>query len=234
MNLIERLSDGLKQLIFPHNCIVCGRVLVRGEHQLCTYCETSLPKTGFERFRGNPTEMRFWGKVDVYSGFSAYYYRKGQVISHLIHDFKYHNNREIAVYLGRLMGVMIKKSKMSDDYDCIVPVPLHPHKLNIRGYNQCSLLAQGVSQVCGLPVNEEILLREKFSVSQTKKSKFERITSLNGSFVISREAERFSGLRVLLLDDVLTTGATLEVCCRALSKIPRVRIGVVTLAFAND
>ncbi len=194
----------------------------------------ALPRTSFEKWRGNQTEKRFWGKVDVYSAFSGYYYRKGQPLSHMIHDFKYHNNRKIAHYLGRQLGAMIKNAQMANDYDCIVPVPLHQKKFLIRGYNQCTLLARGASEVCGLPVDETILMRAKHSVSQTKKSQETRITSLKDTFVVTPEAERRVGLRVLLLDDVLTTGATLESCCNALSRIPNVRVGIVTLGIANN
>ena len=234
MFTFSRISDGLRQLFFPNNCLICGRSLVTGEDCICLMCMAALPRTGFEKWRDNPTEKRFWGKVDVYSAFSAYYYRKGQPLSHMIHDFKYHNNRKIALYLGRQIGAMINKTQMSADYDCIVPVPLHSKKMLIRGYNQCTLLAQGASEVCGLPIDESILVRAKHSVSQTKKNQETRITSLKDTFVITPEAERRVGLRVLLLDDVLTTGATLESCCNALSIIPNVRIGIVTLGIANS
>lgn len=235
MKIKRYLSEVLslfQQAYSPYTCFVCGNPLVDGELQICRACIMKLPITTFERYSNNKAEMRFWGRVKMDSGFSAYFYRKEQVLQRVIHSFKYHNNKEMAVSMGREMGIMMAKNGTRfSDYDYLVPVPLHPKKMKFRGYNQALLLAQGISDVTDIKVNDKILRRSMYSTSQTKKHHFERWSGVENSFEVCNP-EQWSGLKLLLVDDVLTTGATLESCGLALQSIPDVKIGFATLGIA--
>lgn len=231
--LTNRLLSGLTEIWSPQPCFVCGCGLVEGEKQICAACLRKLPATGFQRYNANPVERRFWGRAKIEGGFAGFYYRKEQVLQRLIHSFKYHGNTEMAFVLGNVLGqMMLDNSDKFLAYDFLVPVPLHPYKLKLRGYNQSRLIADGISEVVGMPVNEEILIRNQFSGTQTKRHKYERWEGVENNFGLGTDGERWTGARLLIVDDVLTTGATIESCYQALSAIPMVKIGVVTVGVA--
>lgn len=231
---LRNFVNGIWALFMPNVCTVCGASLITGEECVCRKCIRKLPATGYQHYRANPVEKTFWGRVDIYSGFSGFFYRKEQALQRIVHEFKYNNNPKLAQIMGRELGRMISEKGMAKDYDFVVPVPLHPKKLAKRGYNQTLYLCKGISDVTGLPVDDTILLRAVYSESQTHKSRFDRWIGVTDNFAVSDYGMRLEGVRLLLVDDVLTTGATLEACCMALQAIPQVRIGIVTLGCASN
>lgn len=234
-HLTKNLLKGLLNIWLPKQCFVCGDALVDGEEQICTSCMKKLPATGFQNYNANPVERRFWGRVKIKNAFSGFYYRKEQTLQKLIHAFKYHSNKEMAIALGRELGrMMLNEKEKYTKYDYLVPVPLHPKKMKIRGYNQSQLIAQGINDVLGIPINNEILLRSQFSGTQTKRHKYERWKGVENNFAVGENYERWAGASVIIVDDVLTTGATIESCCQALEKIPELQIGVATIGVASD
>lgn len=233
-NLLGTLKRIFTHAYSPYTCFACGNPLVDGELQICRACLFRLPSTTFERYNNNKAEMRFWGRIKMETGFSAYFYRKEQTLQRVIHAFKYHNNKEMAIAMGREIGIkMAKNAERFAKYDYLVPVPLHPKKIKLRGYNQALLIAQGISEITDIQINDNILKRSHFSTSQTKKHKFERWSGVEDSFEVCGDPQQWVGSRILLIDDVLTTGATLESCGKALQIIPEVKIGFATLAIAD-
>ncbi len=227
--ILKGMLDGLSHLVYPARCQICGYMLFEGDNPyVCSRCINELPRTGFENYRGNLVEQKFWGKIKLHSAFSGYYFRRGERLRKIIHSFKYLGRKDVAELMGRKLGEMMLKSGFYKDYDFLIPVPLHKSKLKMRGYNQTTEIAMGISEVIGLEVREDVLYRVEKGVSQTKKRRDQRWLSIQNTYVC-KNLERYSGARLLVVDDVLTTGSTLEVCCMALSQIPNVSLGVVTL-----
>lgn len=229
----EMLS-GLAHLVYPSRCQICGNMLEANDNDyVCSNCIKELPRTGFESQRGNFVEQKFWGLTMIYSAFSGYYFRRGERLRLIIHAFKYHGRKDVAQLMGRQLGLMMLQSGFHKDYDFLIPIPLHPQKTKQRGYNQTAEIAKGISEITGMMVREDILFRIKVGQSQTKKNRFDRWTDIQDTYVCE-SPERHAGARLLIVDDVLTTGSTIEVCYKALAKIPYVRIGVVTLAVVDS
>ncbi len=225
----HEMNIGFSHLVWPCTCQLCGDVLVMNYSEyVCLRCIRGLPKTHFEDTRNNPIYDSFIGRADIYSAFAGYYFRKGERLRKLIHAFKYYGRADVAFLLGKQLGNMMKKAEWHKDYDFLVPIPLHRKKMKFRGYNQAEMIARGISSVIGLPIINDILIRVKEGVSQTKKTYAQRWTELQGTYE-SINTEKYIGARMILVDDVLTTGATIEVCSNLLNKIPMTRVGVVTL-----
>ena len=225
---------GFEHIAYPARCQICGYMLNEGDNEyVCSTCISELPRTGFEKYRGNAIEQKFWGKLKLQSAFSGFYFRQGERLRKIIHSFKYLGRKDVAIYMGRILGEMMQRSGFDNDYDYLIPVPLHPSKYRQRGYNQTTQLALGISDVTGLDVREDVLFRVEKGISQTKKHREQRWLSIQTTYEC-RNAERYVGARLLLVDDVLTTGSTIEVCCNALSQIPEVALGAVTLGTAES
>lgn len=187
----------------------------------------------FEDFKDNPLEQRMMGRVELRSGFSCFYFRRGESLRELVHDFKYHSNSELAREMGREMGRRALRSGFLKGYDVLVPVPLHFKRLRQRGYNQSLLLAQGVGEVTGIDVLPNALTRTAFVGSQTKLGAIRRFINVKTDFALGPDAPMLAGKSVLLIDDVFTTGATTEACVRALLTVDGVSAGVATLGFVQ-
>lgn len=228
-----RYLYGLEAIFLPNVCLVCGRQLLPSERCVCRLCLDGLPATMFEDFNDNPLERRMMGRVELRSGFSCFYFRRGEALRELVHDFKYHSNKELAREMGREMGRRALRSGFLAGYDVLVPVPLHPRRLRQRGYNQSLLLAQGVSEVTGLKVLPDALTRTAFAGSQTKLGAIRRFINVKTDFALGPDAPMLVGKSVLLIDDVFTTGATTESCVRALLAVEGVSAGVATLGFVQ-
>ncbi len=198
---------------------------------LCRRCRSRLPRTGFEQSLTNPVMQTFWGRVPLEFAASLFYYRKGELLQALIHQLKYKRCQENGVFLGALAGQILKSPSRYSSIDAIVPVPLHPRKEKLRGYNQCSLLAEGISSVTGWPRLDHSVERLKHTPSQTRRGRFERWQNVEGIFGVVSPFE-LEGKHVLVVDDVVTTGSTLEACCHALLQVPGVRVSVLTIGYA--
>ncbi len=218
-------------LLFPRHCASCGNTLLRHESCICTFCGLHLPATDFHEHEVNPVAELFWGRVPVHRATSMYYFHKGSRVQSLIHKLKYKGQQEIGVHLGRQYGLRLRNSPHFADVDVILPVPLHPRKLRKRGYNQSEAFARGLSQGLGVRADTATLLRKTATATQTKKSRFRRWENVQEVFV-TQHPERLAGCHLLLVDDVVTTGATLESCARHLVKIPDCRVSIATIACA--
>jgi len=204
---------------------------VAHEFVICSYCSVQLPKTNFHNKKNNPIETVFWGRADIKAGAAYYKYTKGGKVQHLIHQFKYHGFREIGVYVGELFGDSLNETSRFHDMDFIVPVPLHKSKLIKRGFNQSELFARGLEKSMKAVVIDDNLYRKVASATQTKKSRWERYQNVNDIFGI-RDASLFENKKLLLVDDVITTGSTIEACANILNQIEGVEVSVAAMASA--
>lgn len=233
-HFLNRYLYGLYALVFPRECMFCHRHLLQSETWVCRLCIDELPATMYEYERGNEVEQRMAGRVNLKSGFSCYFFRKGENLREIIHGFKYNNHVKLAQIMGIEMGRHAWHSGFIKDYDYIIPVPLHPKKLKARGYNQSLILAEGISKVTGVPVITDALLRTVYAGSQTFLKADERYHNVKSDFALGPGADKLKGKSVLLVDDVFTTGATTEACILPLQEIEGVQVGIATLAYAGE
>ena len=227
------LMEGFLSLFFPSYCLGCGEPLTRGEEVLCTFCLFHLPRTFFHQDPGNPAARVFWGRVRLEMTSSFVFFHKGGNVQELLHQLKYQGKKEIGHYLGKLYGYEIGDSLIFKEADLIIPVPLHPRKLRKRGYNQSQCFAEGLSEVLNIPVENNCLLRKKYTGTQTKKSRFERWENVENIFGIVNP-HKIAGRHVLLVDDVITTGATIEACASVLLSLEGTRVSALSIAFAAE
>lgn len=225
--------DDFTSLFFPDNCIVCSLPLARQEKTVCTCCLYEMPRV--KRSTGRKTEMEeiFWGRFPIEWATSYFYYTKGSNYGKLLHLLKYHNRPDIGFEMGKNLGQMI--IQCPDFYlpDVIIPVPLHPRKLHKRGYNQSEWIAMGMGEVMGIPVDIKTLVRTVFTETQTNKSREQRWDNIKEAFRVTN-TQKLSNAHILLIDDVLTTGATFEGCALTLlQSIPGVKISIASMAFAK-
>jgi ComF family protein len=183
--------------------------------------------------KDNEMEKSFWGRFPVERANAFLYYAKGGDVRKLLYELKYYGNWKIGVFMGKCMATELSSSSFFEGIDAIVPIPLHPEKICKRGYNQSEMLAKGISMVTGIPMWKDMLVRSQFTETQTHKSQYERWMNVNGVFVCKRPQE-LGGKHILLVDDVLTTGATLIACADALTEICDLKISVLTLAMAGE
>lgn len=220
-------------LLFPRCCVVCGSPLSRGEECLCTCCNMNLPRTGFHLRKDNPVECLFWGRIPGLKRASSFlFYRKGSDFRRILHLLKYGGYKELGEVMGRYMSAELSSGEFFDGVDMIIPVPLHRKKQKLRGYNQSEWIARGIASVTGIPLCAECMIREKNTETQTRKSTFERWENVEGIFRLC-DTVHFEGKHVLLVDDVLTTGATTVACASAFARVSGIRISVLTLAVAE-
>jgi ComF family protein len=204
---------------------------MRNENLICTECFVVIPRTNYHFIEDNPVAQLFWGRCLIEKAAAFSYYNKGSRIRKLIHNLKYNGIREIGYDLGRLYGLSLKTSGFINDIDIIIPVPLHPVKKRIRGFNQSETISMGIADATHLPVDLKSLARVLVSATQTKRSRYERWTNVEGIFQVL-DSQTIMGKHVLLVDDVITTGSTIESCTNELLKIEGVKVSAVALAFA--
>ena len=217
--------------MYPKLCVVCGEILMKGEQSLCLFCLYNIPKTNYHLRQDSPIEKRFWGKFSLFRGTAFFFFEKGSPFQKLLHNLKYKGDKELGYVLGKYAGIDLMDSSDFLSIDTILPVPLHPKKYQKRGYNQSEWIGKGLSEIMNRPQNINNLIRVKENVSQTKKSVYERYENTEGIFEL-KDDNIFEGKHVLLVDDVLTTGSTLEACAQALLKTKNIKISVFTLAIA--
>jgi len=232
MRLTSSYLEDFLSLFFPELCASCGKNLFKNEVVICTNCLYNLPCTNFHLDRENQAARQLYGRIVFENAASFLYFKKGSKVQNLLHQLKYNHRPEVGVKLGELYGRELKKHELYAEADMIIPVPLHPAKIRRRGYNQSECFAAGLSAVLNIPVNNSILSRSVSTVSQTKKSRFERYENMKGAFSI-RNSELLKEKHVLLVDDVLTTGSTLEGCAACLETGMPKKISILTLAFAG-
>lgn len=231
MNLLYDLWDDFISLLFPRLCYGCGNHLLRNELLICTECYVLIPRTNYHLDKDNPVARLFWGRCIIEKAAAFSFYNKGSRIRNLIHNLKYKGVRDLGYEMGRIYALSLYDSEFYSDIDLIIPVPLHPLKKRQRGFNQSDLIAMGISEVTGSPVDTASLTRTFVTTTQTKRSRYDRWTNVEGVFSICNP-ESIRGQHILLVDDVITTGSTIESCANELLKIEGVKVSVVALAFA--
>ena len=223
----------LWKLFFPQCCLICGKTLLEGEEYLCFQCLSNIPRTHLYLRKDNEMEKELWGKFPIERASAYLYYSKGGDVKKLLTDLKYRGNADLGCFLGRCMTREMLSSGFFQGVDGIIPVPLHPRKQKIRGYNQSIMLANGISSVTNIPVWNDLLVRTQYTQTQTRKGSYERWLNVKDMFECT-SPERLRDKHVLLVDDVFTTGATLVACADAFRQIPGLRFSVLTLAIASS
>lgn len=225
------LNDFLA-LIYPRNCVACSNSLYKHEDQLCNYCYLNLPKTNFHKSHQNPVVSLFYGRINLEFASAFYLFQKKGSIQKVLHAVKYKNNRELAVLVGKWYAEDLKEHESFKQVEAIIPVPLHAKKLKQRGYNQSEEFAKGLAEGLQIKVNTTGLQRKEFTQTQTRKNKYERWENVEDVFEI-HQPEELKNKHVVLVDDVITTGATIEACCQTLQQIEGIKISVLCIAYAS-
>jgi ComF family protein len=232
MTAFHHVFDNLIGLLYPKLCLACREELPPYGEIICLRCQLHLPKTGFHLQQDNAFAERFWGRIPIVSGAALYHFVKGGRVQELLHQLKYEGKREVGLQLGQWYGRQLLESPIFKKVDIIVPVPLHPRKERLRGYNQAAVFAQGLSETMEKPWLKDGLLRHVFTETQTHKSRAERLENVQEVFAVSN-AKKLEGKHILLVDDVMTTGATLEACGAKLLAVPETKLSMATIAIAD-
>lgn len=232
MNLQTAIISPLLHFFYPHTCLGCGSDILEKENFLCMDCINDLPHTGFAIQANNALEKIFWGRIPIAAGMSEFYFSKSSIIQNCIHEFKYKGNKQMGLYLGKMMGRSIAGSNRFLKIDALVPLPLFIQKEFKRGFNQSSILCAGINEITQIPVVNNEVKRIVATETQTKKGRVERWENVEKSFLVPNP-ENLKGKHILLVDDVITTGATIEACGSQLLKIEGVTISIASLAMAT-
>ncbi len=232
MQFLKTILSDTIHLFYPHVCTGCGSDLLAKDNLLCLHCINNLPHTHFANHAGNPVEKIFPGRLAVTAAHSEFYFEKEALVQHLIHQLKYKSNKEIGFYLGEMMGNSLLNSHRFKNIDAIIPLPLYPDKERKRGYNQAAVIAEGMSSIMNIPVLTGNVIRRRFTETQTKKHRIERWENVAGSFVV-KNPEALKGKNLLLVDDVITTGATLDACGTVILETENTKLSIATLAYAS-
>jgi ComF family protein len=228
---LKEIKDSFLHLLFPHVCTGCGNDILNEETILCMRCIDAMPETNFEMHPNNPVEKTFWGRLPLVGATAQFYFTKESLMQHLMHQFKYKTNRELGLQLGRIMGERIKKSGRFA-VDALIPLPLFPVKEKRRGYNQAMVLCEGMAESMGIPVLDKAITRPQRTETQTKKGRIERWKNMEGKFILSNP-DTIRNKHLLLVDDVVTTGATFEACGNELLKAENVKLSLASLCVAS-
>ena len=228
---MQALLRNFVGILFPNTCLICNENLMQGESQICLHCFNNIPRTNFHKVKDNEVEKRFWGKADIYKATAFFYYSKGSSFQQLLHELKYKGNYEIGVVAGKFAAIDLLENGYFNDVDLLIPIPLHRKKFLKRGYNQSEKIALGMGELLEKPVDTRLLQRMKNTDTQTKKSVFERYENTSGVFELLN-SDSLGNKHVLLVDDVLTTGSTIEAAVLAFGQCKNIKISVFTLAMA--
>ncbi len=229
--LLKNIVNSTLHLFYPHVCTGCGSDLLKEDDLLCLKCIHNLPHTNFAALANNQIEKDFWGRIQLTAAYSQFYFSKEFLIQHLIHQLKYNGDTKIGFYLGEVMGKTLLNSNRFSSIDAIIPLPLYADKEHKRGYNQATIICNGISSVMNIPVLNGAVIRQHATETQTHKHRNERWENVKSSFKVAKENE-LTGKHLLLVDDVVTTGATLEACGNVILETANVELSIATLAYA--
>lgn len=225
--------DGIQHLVFPHTCLHCFVELSRFEKHICVFCSEKLQRTYFESYEiPSAMDQLFWGRVQIRESFSLYYFEKEKPVQQILHALKYHFKAPLGRYFGERMGHIMRQSEKYSGIEALLPVPLHPKKRFVRGYNQSELLAEGISKILDIPLLISQVRKTSNNGSQTKRNRFLRWENATEQFMLGMELNTYS--HIAIVDDVVTTGATLEAITQLLhSRYPKLQISLLSFAFAK-
>lgn len=225
------LINDFMSLIYPRTCEACEQVLFEHEQFICNACQVTLPKSNYHLNPNNPIIMALGGRVPVKNATCLFEFEKQGRVQKLLHVLKYEDQQALGEFMGKQFYQRLTSSSFFEGIDVIVPVPLHPNKLKQRGYNQSACFAKGISDASGIPVNTSVLQRSGETSTQTKKKKFERWENVGSVFTLTDHAF-FQNKHILLVDDVITTGATIEGCWQALKEVDHMALSLASIAYA--
>lgn len=228
--MVKEWRDALVHLFYPSLCFGCNNDILQSEQFLCLDCHASLGHTQFEIIRKNPVEKRYWGRVDLSFASSTFFYLHKTPIQEIIHHIKYRNAAELGRYMGEIQGIRAMTLLKDFETELLIPMPLHPKKEYRRGYNQATLLCEGIKKTTGIHYNEKVLVRNEDTKTQTKKSRIERWNNVSSVFEIA-DHQSIENKHVVLVDDVITTGASTEACATVLLQHGAKTVGLCSLAF---
>ena len=217
-------------LLYPQICFGCGTDQVEKNKPLCNPCIHDLPFTDFFSINENPVEKIFWGRVSVLHAGALLFFTKDSLVQTLMTQLKYHHNKKVGILFGQLMGEAIASAEKFEQIDLLIPIPILPSKINSRGYNQSQVIAMGIQQVWNRPIFGDVLAKKNWSNSQTKKDRKARLQQVPDLFILNHP-NRIEGKNILLVDDVLTTGATLEAAIATLMAGSPASISIAVAAY---
>lgn len=229
--MLKELIHDITHLFFPHICVGCGSDILGTASILCIKCVNELPVTNFHLHAGNQVEKIFRGRLPVEQASSFCYFSKDSIVQRLLHQLKYKGNKEVGYFAGKMMGTALRQSERYDAIDALIPLPLFASREKKRGYNQAEILCQGISHTTGIPVYKNTITRISSTETQTHKNRIERWLNMEGRFELVKPGD-IENKHVLLVDDVLTTGATLEACGQELLQGENTQISILTMAYA--
>lgn len=227
------MFESIINLFFPKVCSGCSSFLLSNENVICTVCRHDIPLTNHHLNPENDAFKKFYGRIPVIHTSALFYFHKKGIVQELIHNLKYKGHEEIGTILGEWYAEDLKTIALLQSVDEIIPVPLHPKKLKQRGYNQVTAFGQGLSSSLNLDYNDSLLIRNVYSKTQSKKNLLGRTEGIETIFDVVFTEKNYNK-HFLLIDDVITTGSTLEACSRALMKIPGAKISIVCMAMAQS
>lgn len=223
----------LLNLFFPKSCAGCHSLLLQDENVICTQCRHEIPLTHHLTMTENEVFQRFYGRIPLEFGAALFYFHKKGIVQEMMHQLKYKGNQEVGTLVGEWFAAELQQVPLLQTVDYIIPVPLHKKRFRERGYNQVTTFGQALSDHLNIPYSETLLQRKLYTKTQTKKSLLGR-ADLSQTLFDIEFSEEFTGKHFLLIDDVMTTGATLEACSKALLKIPEAKISIVCMAMAHS
>jgi ComF family protein len=219
-------------LFFPHVCTGCGSDILDNHHQLCLRCLSELPSTNFFSQPGNPVEKKFYGQLPIRNGGAGYFFTKDSLLETLIYELKYKGNKDIGFYLGQLLAKFLVDNNGFNEVDVLIPLPLNARREKKRGYNQATALCNGIASVWKKPVLDKTVIRKVNTETQTHRGRITRWENMEGVFAVAN-ASAIQNKHILLVDDVITTGASLEACGSEILKVPGTTLSIATLAYTN-
>jgi ComF family protein len=230
MPQLQSSFNDLLHLFFPHICAGCGTDVLDQQQMLCLHCLNNLPATNFFAQPNNPVEQVFYGRIPVENAAAGYFFTKESLLQNLIIQLKYRGNKDIGFYLGRLLGHYLINSSRFSTVHALVPLPLNQRREKKRGYNQATALCNGMASVWNKPVINKNVIRKVYTETQTHKGRISRWENMDGIFAV-KDAAELENKHILLVDDVVTTGATLEACGSEILKINGTTLSIATLAY---
>lgn len=232
MTSIKDIFNGFLDTLFPRICPVCNKVLLSHEKHLCTKCHIDIPRTRYHLQDFNAMEQLFAGKTPIEKAVGYFFYEKGNPYSNILHDIKYRNKPQLGQHVAKLFAQELISQDIFKDIDCIIPVPLHHRKKTQRGYNQSEYIAKGFSEVFDIPVYNDIIVAHKSHESQTNKGIYERWLNTQNIFS-AHDTQTIENKHILIVDDVVTTGATLLSAALTIASVPGIKISLATLGVAR-
>ncbi len=229
MGILNYFKD-LIGLVYPELCVACGDHLTKQETVICLKCLHELPETKFHLMKNNPVEEVFWGRVNVKAATALCYFVKNGRLQELLHALKYHQRKDVGEFLGKMLGESLLNSPRFREVNCVAPIPLHPKKERLRGYNQSDSIGIGISTAMGIELGKPIK-RVVYNPTQTRKARYERWENVSGIFEPVGEPV-WHNKHFLLVDDVMTTGSTLEAAAVAIQKIPGAEVSIAVIGLA--